>query len=136
MPLVVVPPGGLAAPRTDARLVGNIDLAPTVAAIMGVEPGRPVDGRSLLPLLEDPAAPWRDAIILEQWNDNSAARGFFALRTADRKYIRHESGEEELYDEAEDPYELQSLSGDPAWADEKTRLAERLKVLLATPAGQ
>ena len=55
VPLIVVPPGGLSQPRVDAHLVANIDLAPTIADILGSTVGGPLDGRSLLPLIADPA---------------------------------------------------------------------------------
>jgi N-acetylglucosamine-6-sulfatase len=134
-PLVVIPPGGPAGPRSDDHLIANIDLAPTIAAIMETEPGAAVDGRSLLPLLDDPSTPWRDGLVLEQWR-GEADKGFVALRTADRKYVRYENGEEELYDEAADPYELESLHAAPAWAAEKTALIRRLEALLAEPSVQ
>jgi N-acetylglucosamine-6-sulfatase len=134
VPLIVVPPGGLPSPRTDDRLVANIDLAPTIAEIMGVAPAGPVDGRSLLPLLKGGSPAWREALVLELWSDADAGKGFVGLRTADRKYGRLESGEEELYDETADPYELQNLAGDPGWGAEKARLAERLEAALAEPS--
>ena len=134
-PLVVIPPGGLAEPRTDDHLVANIDLAPTIAGVMGAEAGGPFDGHSLLPLLDDPLAPWRDGLVLEQWRGD-VDKGFVAIRTADRKYVRYENGEEELYDEAADPYELQSLHAAPPWAAEKTALTQRLEALLAEPSVQ
>ena len=136
VPLVVVPPGGLDGPRTDDRLVANVDLAPTIAQIMGVAPEPPTDGQSLLPLIEDPAAPWRDALTLEAWSDRAGNRGFTAIRTADRKYVRHEGGDEELYDLAADPHELQSLAADPTRAAERTDLATRLDSLLAAFGNQ
>ena len=134
VPLVVIPPAGLVTPRVDDRLVANIDLAPTIAAIMGVEPGSPTDGRSLLPLLNDPSAPWRDALVLEQWREVVDKR-WVGLRTADRKYVRYDNADEELYDQATDPYELQNLAGEAARAEEKARLAARLDQLLAAPPG-
>ena len=135
VPLVVVPPGGLAERRVDDRLVANIDLAPTIADIMGVAPGAAVDGHSLLPLLDGSAASWRDGLVLEQWSETDW-KGFVGIRTENRKYVRHATSEEELYDELADPYELQNLAKSPDWAAEKTRLAEQLDTLLATPAGQ
>ena len=131
VPLIVVPPAGYAGPRTDDRLVANIDLAPTIAEIMGVEPGLAVDGRSLVPLLEGTAAEWRDALLLEQWKDDEGQR-FVAVRTPDRKYVRYASGEEELYDQTADPYELNNVSSLSAWQDEKSRLKARLEALQAT----
>ena len=135
VPLVVVPPAGTAVPRSDDHLVANIDLAPTIAAIMGVEPGAPTDGRSLLPLLSDPAAPWRDALLLEQRRDDQG-KSFVALRTSDRKYVRYADDGEELYDHTTDPYELNNDANASNRAAEKARLAEHLDALLAAPPGQ
>jgi N-acetylglucosamine-6-sulfatase len=130
VPLVVIPPGGLPAGRTDDHVVANIDLAPTVAAIMGVKAGAPMDGQSLLPLIEDPSATWRDGLVLEVWG-NAKGESFHGIRTADKKYVLYDSGEEELYDERADPYEMHNLAGLPALSDEKARLASRLEALMA-----
>jgi arylsulfatase A-like enzyme len=135
VPLVVVPPSGYEGPRTNGRLVANIDLAPTIADIMGVEPGLAVDGRSLLPLLEDTGPEWRDALLLEQWKDDDGQR-FVAVRTEERKYVRYATGEEELYDQLADPYELNNVANDSAWQNEKSRLKARLETLLPAPTAR
>ena len=136
VPLIVIPPPGVVpgGARSDARLVANIDLAPTIADIMGVRPTMPLDGRSLLPLLRDSTAPWRDALVLEAWSE-SEGKQFVALRTADRKFVALE-GEEELYDLAADPYELENLGRKPEHAAERARLAAHLQALRSTPPGQ
>ena len=136
VPLVVIPPpsAGYGAARTDAHLVANIDLAPTIADVMGVRPPMPVDGRSILPLLANPSAPWRDAVILEAWSE-SEGKQFAAVRTADRKFV-DSGGDDELYDLAADPYELRNLARTPEHAAERDRLAAHLGVLRATPPGQ
>ncbi|CAN5652148.1 hypothetical protein BH18ACT17_BH18ACT17_14740 [soil metagenome] len=38
------------------------------------------------------------------------------MRTTRYKYVRYSTGEEELYDLRNDPFELQSRHGDPALA--------------------
>lgn len=133
LPLVIIPPPGVTSIRTDDHLVGNIDIAPTMAAIMGVQPTTPVDGYSLLPLLSDPSTPWRDAIVLEAWSEANEAAGFQAVRTLDRTFVRYTGDEEELYDLTADPYQLRNRAADPAWAAEKARLEARLEALLAEP---
>jgi N-acetylglucosamine-6-sulfatase len=132
VPLIVIPPEGASQPRVDDHLVANIDLAPTIADILRLEPGGPVDGRSLLPLINDPTTAWRDAVVIEMLKEDSQERGvrFEALRTSDSKYVRYPNGEEELYDEAADQYELQNLAGDSSWTAVKGSLAERLNELL------
>lgn len=128
VPMIVVPPPGFGAARTDDHLVANIDLAPTIAAIMGAEPDRPVDGQNLLPLLADPATAWRDALLLEMW-DEGGDHGFQAIRTANQVYGRLTSGEQELYDLATDPYELDNQASNPAYAEQITALSSRLAEL-------
>ncbi len=59
---------------------------------------------------------------------------YSAVRTENRKYVRFDDGEEELYDEANDPYELHNLAAVTRWADEKGRLSQLLSKLLATPS--
>ena len=41
-------------------------------------------------------------------------------------YIQHSTGEEELYDLATDPYELDSLGSDPGYTALRSQLATRL----------
>jgi N-acetylglucosamine-6-sulfatase len=50
--------------RSDDHLVLNIDLAPTIAELASV-PHPDTDGRSLVPLLHDPSAPWRSDFLIE-----------------------------------------------------------------------
>ena len=132
VPLVVVPPPSrlaeLGGPRTDPRLVLNIDLAPTFAELAGVVPDRAVDGRSILPLLADPAAAWRSEAVLELWADDDEM-AFQGLRADGWKYLRYDNGEQELYDLGADPYELENLAAQPDRAARRAELAARLDAL-------
>jgi arylsulfatase A-like enzyme/Tfp pilus assembly protein PilF len=49
IPLIVNGPG--LRPATVTALAGQADLLPTIAALLGLEPSAPVDGRSLLPAI-------------------------------------------------------------------------------------
>jgi arylsulfatase A-like enzyme len=134
VPLVLVPPpaqaAALGAPRTDPRLLLNIDLAPTLAAIAGLEPPAPTDGVNFLPVLADPATPWRTDGVLELWTSEDK-RSFRGLRADRWKYLRYGNGEQELYDLAADPHELDNLANLPEHAATLTELSARLDVLLA-----
>ena len=44
-------------------------------------------------------------------------------------YAEHGTGEKELYDLKEDPFELRSRHNDPAYATVRTQLAARLRQL-------
>jgi arylsulfatase A-like enzyme len=132
VPLVIIPPVGTSPPVTDDHLVANIDLAPTVAAMLGVTPGAPVDGQSLLPLLTNPSSPWRDELLLEVWKDYHDDLAFRALRTPDWKYVRYDNDQEELYNQTADPHELESQHANPELAELKADLARRLDALLTS----
>jgi len=46
------------------RIAGDIDIFPTLAAIAGASlPNRQVEGRNLVPLLDDPSATWPDRFL-------------------------------------------------------------------------
>jgi hypothetical protein len=56
-------------------------------------------------------------------------QAFAAIRTPRYLYAQYENGEQELYDLARDPYELQSRHNDRAYAQLRAALAARLDVL-------
>jgi N-acetylglucosamine-6-sulfatase len=126
VPLVVRGPG-FAPGSSDRRLVGNIDLAPTIADLAGAQPGIPVDGHSVL---EDRSG-WRDALLLQNL---SKAKAFAAVRTRRFVLSRGRMGTE-LYDLSADPFQLENLAGDPEHRGVMDRLASRL-ARLRTCAGQ
>ena len=52
------------------------------------------------------------------------------MRTATDKYVELETGEREYYDLINDPYELDNLIDDPAYADVIAQRAQRLREIL------
>lgn len=124
-----------AGPRDE--LVLNIDLAPTLIDLAGLEIPTSMDGRSLRPLLEGqaldgPGNAWRRDFLYEYYrNKRYPVPTLFALRTSTAKLVRyHDYPEwEELYDLERDPHELINLAADPAHRAERDRLRERLAEL-------
>lgn len=78
LPLLVRGPG-VPAGATAAPLVGNVDLAPTFAAMGGTTLTDDPDGRSLLPWLgaatNTRPTDWRSSYLLEHWTETSTAEG-------------------------------------------------------------
>jgi N-acetylglucosamine-6-sulfatase len=109
-----IPPGVSIDP-----LVINADLAPTIVDAAGATPGLTMDGRSLLPVTRNPAIEDQRQLLVEE-------PSFEAIRTERYMYAEHGTGEQELYDLAIDPYELQSVHDDAAYASVKAQLANRL----------
>jgi arylsulfatase A-like enzyme len=153
VPLVVRGPG-VPAGRVVHEITGNVDYAPTFAAIAGITPPSFVDGRSLLPLLTGETSPvWRKVLLLEHKgfrkallpvadglsepedpHDVQAAAtggmpGFAGLRTSGSlTYVEYETGECELYDLTADPDQLNNICAhaDPGL---KTKLSKWLDSL-------
>lgn len=96
--------------RTDDRIVANIDLAPTIADVAGVDlPG--VEGKSLVPLLTGTAETWRQALLIEHLRGANPIPTYCAVRTERYLFASYDTGERELYDLDADPFELRNLSG-------------------------
>jgi hypothetical protein len=129
VPMVMRGPG---VPRTrvDRRLVGNMDVTSTILDATDVLPGRVQDGRSLLELLGDPGAEWGRDILIENGNGANGVPSYRGIRTYRFLYIEHRTtGEYELYDLKEDPYQLQSLDGHERYRKVQRDLALRLREL-------
>jgi arylsulfatase A-like enzyme len=110
---------GLGGNRTEARLVSNVDFAPTIAALGGATVGRVVDGRDLTGLITNPAADWDEAVLLER-NKGGTAVQHYAVRirddSGDWMYSEYTNGDRELYDMAGDPFQLVNVAGRPEYA--------------------
>jgi N-acetylglucosamine-6-sulfatase len=121
VPLVVVGPGVPAGAKT-TKLIQNIDLAPTFAALGGAR--LQADGHSLVGLLHgDKIRRWRNAILVEhrgplrrpqdpdyQGPVSGNPPSYEAMRTHRFLYVEYKDGEREYYDLKEDPFELYNLA--------------------------
>jgi N-acetylglucosamine-6-sulfatase len=130
VPLIFRGPG-IARGRKINRQVANIDIAPTLTALAGVKAHRRMDGISLVPTLQRHGNPPKRALAVEaprplfegaipqnQWD-----RPYMGVRTQRYTYVLYtETSEDELYDRRTDPYELQNLARNPAYAGVKAHL--------------
>jgi arylsulfatase A-like enzyme len=98
-----------------AALTANIDMAPTILDLAGLEVPAEMDGVSLLPLLDNPKAAVREtAALINVWGPQAAHS--YGVVTRDYKYLYwpFEGGDleptEELYHLAKDPGELTNLA--------------------------
>jgi len=134
IPFIVYAPALFPA-RSDSSLVANIDLASTFVDMAGgvIPNPKKINGTSLLPLLKDANATWREDILLEHWptEDGVGAmiREYYAVRTHEWKYVEYVTGEKELYNLVNDPYELKNIAGRAKFRDIEAELAKRLAEL-------
>jgi N-acetylglucosamine-6-sulfatase len=110
------------------QMVANIDIAPTIVAATGARPRRVMDGRSLWPLLRDPALQWGRDLLVER--PTSDPQVWAAIRTPRYLYAEYRNGERELYDLATDPNEIGSRAFDTRRRDLVQTLSARLAKLV------
>jgi iduronate 2-sulfatase len=128
-PLIVSAPGRRARGATSSSLVEFVDLAPTLAELCGLPPGRDFEGRSFAKLLDDPAAVVRDVAL--SWYPKGGRMGN-ALRSDRWRYVewRSKSGavdDVELYDATEDPLERENLAAREDLKAVREELAAKLR---------
>ena len=75
-PMLIRWPGHIPAGHTVKPIAGAIDLLPTLTDLAGVERtgSKPLDGRSLRPLLLDEDVEWSDRVIFSHWAGRVSAR--------------------------------------------------------------
>jgi len=123
VPFAMRYPALVPAPYMEDRLVGNIDIAPTLYELAGINIPYRVDGKSLLDLFE-PGQKWRDHILLEAW----PPRGIWsAIHTGRYVYAETEEDLSEFYDLDVDPYQLNNQIGNPAYQDIIADLKKQLQ---------
>jgi len=112
VPFVLRPPGGRdTAPARIERMVLNLDVAPTLLEAAGIEPPPELEGRSVLPLLQNPRAPWRNAFAYAYWFEPPyPVPTQRALRTERWKYVTYDDRPPALYDLKGDPGEQHDLA--------------------------
>jgi uncharacterized sulfatase len=138
VPLVIAAPGK-AAGGVSAGLAELVDLYPTLAQLCGLAPPEGLDGQSLVPQLDEPAAPGQPFAISQvrrgggggatppaataklAARKKAQAPGFpgYAIRTETHRYIEWDAGAKgvQLYDHRSDPLERRNLANDPAHRD-------------------
>lgn len=102
--------------------VSHINLVPTIMDYMGLPIPKILEGKSILPMLDDPALDINHEIYLEFTRyevDHDGFGGFRPMRSVfDGRYklsIHLLDSTDELYDIQEDPYELKNLISDPSY---------------------
>jgi uncharacterized sulfatase len=127
VPLVIVDPSRKTAGQGCSRTVELVDLYATLVELCGLAMPPGLEGKSLVPLLENPGAAWdKPAMSLaarEDWLGRS-------VRTERWRYTEWDEGRRglELYDHETDPQESKSLANDPKYSP----VVAELKKLLHT----
>jgi arylsulfatase A-like enzyme len=95
---------------SDPALVANVDVPATIADLAGVRPGLPQEGISLAPALRGEPLASRPGVWID-WGGDQSVPAWSGVRTDRYTYVRNADGTEELYRDADDPLQLNNLSG-------------------------
>lgn len=125
VPLMVVPPRNADVATVQrgascAQPVSLLDLYPTLIEQCQLPALNGLVGRSLVPLLKNPAQPTGRVVLTTFDKGNYSATG------ARWHYIRYTDGSEELYDRDTDPHEWTNLAARPEHAAQMAELAKSL----------
>lgn len=122
VPLVIVAPGARGNGRVARGVVELVDLYRTLADLAGVSPANEIEGTSLRPMLDDPAAEVKPYAF-------SQVRNGYAVRSTRYRYVEWLAGKNgvQLYDMEADPNETRNLATDPAHA----ATVDQLRAVLA-----
>jgi len=146
MPFIIRYPREIEAGSVCEEMMLNVDFAPTWLDCAGIDIPDHMQGRSCRPLLNgDTPSDWQQAIYYRYWmhlsHHNVAAH--YGVRTHRYKLIYYygdacgqpnaiderRDPEWELFDLQEDPCELNSVYGDPAYSDVASDLTRKLHEL-------
>ena len=119
-PFLMVVPGLTKPGSVCERTTDYMNIYPTLCDLCGLPTPKHVEGVSIRPLLENPAAAWdRPAQTTHGFQNH-------AVRTEQWRYIRYADGSEELYNEQTDPLEWTNIAKDEHCAAVKAELAKSM----------
>jgi arylsulfatase A-like enzyme len=124
------------------KLALNVDLAPTLLELAGVEVPEVMQGRSLVPLLEGRDVEWRSSFVYENFYEEPYhTPTLYALRSATWKLVEYPGFPSwtELFHLTDDPHETENLAGSAEHAETlaalRAELAERERGIGPRPPG-
>lgn len=101
------------------RMVQNVDIAPTIFEVAGLEKPASMPGKSMVQLFEGDETDWRTRVYYEYfWEfDFPMTPTVFGVRTDQYKLMKYHGvwDQNELYDIINDPDEMYNLMGKPEY---------------------
>ena len=131
VPLIISAPGLKTAGKSSPRIVEMLDVYPTLADLAGLKQPEGLQGRSLLPLLEQPDRAWPHVAISQVRRGDGRNQLFFpGYSIRDERYRYNEWDDtrrgEQLYDHESDPGETHNLADEAKYAPVIANLRKRL----------
>jgi len=126
VPMIIMDPRRTREQGTSNSVEANvelIDIYPTLLELCGLPDNKMLEGRSLLPLIENPELEWN-------YPAYTFRRGKYAtVKYGTYRFIEYFDGSRELYNHANDPNEWDNLAGDETYKE----IIEEMYGLLQKP---
>jgi uncharacterized sulfatase len=118
VPFIVAAPGTKGLGKRSSSLVELLDVYPTLCDLAGLPAPKVLEGKSLRPVLDDPAASIHDAAFTQARRGKNAEYWGRTVRTNRWRCTEWDEGRNgiELYDHDADPHEYKNLAEDPQHA--------------------
>lgn len=132
VPLIMRWPGVIPENERRSHLVSLLDMTATLVDAAGSAPLPNSDGRSLLPIIEDPDSDWDNTVFSEYCMDNGCDWSINEtllqrmIREGDWKLNYYHGDPVQLFNLADDPDETCDLAGHPKHAALVERLTKRV----------
>ncbi len=124
VPLILATPGMKQPGVATHSIVELVDIYPTIAELCGFKPPAVLEGKSMVPILEDPKAQIKSVARTMAYHSGILGR---SVRDARWRYTEWDGPDQaELYDHENDPNEFTNLAKDPQHAETVKRLRELL----------
>jgi len=137
--MILSVPGMKTANKRTQALTEYVDIYPTLCEACGLIIPSHLEGRSMMPLLDDPECPWKKAAFSQY--PRGRVMGY-SMRTERFRYtewrdrMTNKLMAQELYNHEKDPQENVNAAAQPEYERDIQRLAGMLKKKLAfRPAG-
>jgi len=149
MPLLIQHPASIAPGSTSGDIVVNVDFAPTLLELLGVNIPDHVQGRSFAPILEGHTpSDWPESMYYRYWMHRDSAHNcpaHYGVRTKTHKLICYYNDplgqlgangpadpvEWELYDLVADPLEVDNVIDNPTYRAVRDELVAELSRIQA-----
>jgi len=133
-PLLIRWPGTVRAGSECNEMVQNLDFAQTFLDIAGISGDYGMQGESIVPLLKGDTGAWtRDAVYYHYYEYPGAhmVKRHYGIVSMEYKLVHfyYDVDEWELYDRKNDPMELHNVYDDPAYAEVREQMHEKLNEL-------
>lgn len=125
VPLIIHAPSAHGNGRPSTRIVQSMDLYRTLTELAGLEPPTAVEGKSLVPLLQNPQTAWEHPAY-SIWSEDGKTVHGTAVRTEQFRYAEYGANSANgamLFDVHADPMELTNLADDPQHAATRAELS-------------